>query len=72
MSWLVFRTCFAPVYDFRRKAESISSGMLDTEQTMHVFKSKLKSLNGETGMSYLDRDTFGMYKSRDVNNPATR
>jgi len=44
--------------------------MLDTEQTMHGFKSKLKPLNGETGMSYLDRDTFGMYKSRDVNSPS--
>lgn len=44
MSWLVFRTCFAPVYDFRRKAECISSGMLDTEQTMRVFKFMLKLL----------------------------
>ncbi len=43
--------------------------MRDTEQTMHVFKSMLKSLNGETVMSYLDRDTFGMYKSFDVNGP---
>lgn len=60
MSWLVFRTRFAPVYDFRRQAECISSGMLDTEQTMHVFKSMLNSLNEETVMSYLDRDTFGM------------
>ena len=43
--------------------------MFGNERTVRVFKFILKSLKEKTVMSYLDRDTLGMYKSQDEKGP---
>src|SRR5674476_495309 len=43
--------------------------MLGTAQNMRVFQFMFRSFKGENSMNYLDRDTFGMYKSHDEKGP---